>query len=88
MVPTIGRIVHYTLTAQDAIAINTRRVGYTVANGATEGDVYPMLIVRTWGDQPESLVQGQVFIDGNFTHWVTSVGVGEGPRTYAWPVKA
>jgi hypothetical protein len=88
MIPTIGRIVHYTLSAQDAAQVNSLRGSATFrANQAFAGDVYPMLIVRVWGDQPQSCVNGQVFIDGDFTLWVTSVAVGEGPRHFTWPVR-
>ena len=101
MTPTVGRIVHYKLTAQDAEQVNRRRkdadanrqnhsdaaLGYVahIGNPAFEGDVYPMLIVRVWGTTPESSVNGQVFLDGNDVLWATSVAVGEGPRTFAWP---
>ena len=103
MIPTIGRIVLYTLSEQDAAQINKRRrdaqehlrehienatgVAVHVGNGVSAGDVYPMIVTRAWGaDAPERLVNGQVLLDGNDTLWVTSVGVGEGPRTFAWPV--
>ena len=90
MIPTIGRIVHYTLSAQDAATINAHRAaaGPISANPVYEGDVYPMMIVRVWGGNADSAVQGQVFIDGNFTFWATSVSLGEGPRTYAWPERS
>ena len=84
MIPTIGRIVHYTLSGQDAFQINSHAIGSLTANPVREGEVFPMMIVRVWS---ESMVQGQVFIDGNFTFWATSVSEGEGPRTYAWPTK-
>jgi hypothetical protein len=103
-IPTIGRIVHYTLSEQDAGQINSRRgdaaarskaiaeekTGYVahIGNSAAAGDVYPLVITRVWGDTPESAVNGQVFLDGNDTLWVTSVSVGEGPRTFAWPTRA
>ena len=101
MIPSIGRIVHYKLTEQDAEQINKRRkdaqtntlkihkdaLGYVVhvGNSATEGDVYPMLIVRVWGATPESSVNGQVFLDGTDTLWVTSVGQGDGVRQWHVP---
>lgn len=101
MIPTVGRIVHYTLSEQDAVQINKRRkdaaehhgqivedaIGYVAhtGNGVKAGDVFPMLIVRVWGDQPQSSVNGHVFLDGNDVFWATSVAVGEGPRTFAWP---
>lgn len=100
MIPTVGRIVHYTLTAQDAEAVNRRRsdgaaggslvqdgtVVHT-GNAASAGQVYPMLITRVWNDDPGT-VNGQVFLDGNDSLWVTSVTPGEGERHYAWPARA
>jgi hypothetical protein len=87
MKPTIGRIVHYTLSGMDVAKITQARTKDldTEGNAVREGDVFPMLITRVWGSTPESAVQGQVFLDGNDTLWVTAVVVGEGPRTYAWP---
>ncbi len=86
-VPTIGRIVHYTLNEQDASRIkDIRGFGSVVGNVPEAGQVLPMLIVRTWGDTPESPVNGQVFLDGNDVLWVTSRLVGEGPGHFAWPV--
>jgi len=104
MIPTIGRLVHYTLTAADAEQINRRRkdaannrrkhnedalgyIGY-VGNSAAEGDVYPMLITRTWGTTEDSSVNGQVFLDGNDALWVTSVGQGDGVRQWREPTRA
>ena len=103
-VPTIGRIVHYTLSEQDAEAINRRRADAMrnmpqhqeradgsqihVGNSVAAGDVYPLVITRAWGDTPESAVNGQVLLDGNDTYWATSVSVGEGERRFAWPSRA
>lgn len=90
-VPTIGRIVLYTLTEQDADAIKDRRVSSTeTGNTVAAGDVFPMLIVRVWGDDPgpDAVVNGRVFLDGTDTLWVTSVQVGAGPRHFTWPVKS
>ncbi len=95
--PSIGRIVHYTLTAQDAAEVNRRRsdakvegAGNTgkvvhVGNEARAGDIFPMLVTRVWGDTPDSSVQGQVFLDGNDTLWVTSVQQGDGERHWRQP---
>lgn len=99
-VPSVGRIVHYTLTEADAEAINRRRADAAnslaqhreaadgtqvhAGNRAKEGDVLPMLIVRVWNEVPGT-VNGQVFLDGNDTLWVTSVTPGDGPRRWAWP---
>lgn len=56
-----------------------------IGNDVKEGDVFPMLIVRCWGDTETSAVNGQVFLDGNDVYWATSVAVGEGPHSYKWP---
>lgn len=98
--PSLGRTVLYTLTDHDAQQINQRRadsadatthgharVGLKihVGNGASPGQVYPMTIVRVWGDQPDSAVNGQVMLDGNDVHWATSVTMGDGPGHWSWP---
>jgi hypothetical protein len=96
MKPSIGRIVHYMLTAADAEQINQRRTtsahiserihlgGWPlgaqahVGNPAEAGQVFPMLIVRVWGegDLPVAVqvVNGKVELDGSDSFWVTSVG--------------
>ena len=102
-VPTIGRIVHYTLSKQDADEINRRRkdaklhraehieassgVQVHVGNDVREGDVYPLIITRVWGSTPESAINGQVALDGNDLFWVSSAAVGTGPHTFAWPTR-
>jgi hypothetical protein len=102
MKPTIGRIVHFSLHAEHAKAINKRRTdarssGITtqasgavvhVGNDAREGDVYPAMIVRTWGEREDSPVQLQVFLDGSDTYWATSVPHGDQPGTWSWPPRA
>lgn len=100
MIPSPGRTVAYTLTEQDAEQINRRRrharasdaasgesgVVIHVGNDAHEGDVYPMVIVRCWGNSESSAVNGQVLLDGNDTFWATSRGQGDGPgRWHEFP---
>lgn len=92
MIPTIGRIVHYRLASHDVTQIAESRAttiaGHPLARGNAVriGQPVPMLIVAVHGDQPESYVNGRVFLDGSDApHWVTSVKVGEGPGTYSWP---
>lgn len=88
MKPTIGRIVIYRLRAHDAEAIMIRRNRSPLdlrGNAVAEGDEFPMMIVRVWGDQPDSCVNGKVQLDGSDTHWATSIQVGEGPGTFSWP---
>lgn len=100
--PSIGRIVHYTLSEHDANLIKHRRQlavalladpgkapGGTVlaaGNGVSEGDVFPMVITRVWNEDPGT-VNGQVLLDGNDALWVTSVMPGEGSCHYAWPTR-
>lgn len=94
MKPTIGRIVHYKLAAHDVSAIMARRsLPYTspndpACNEPSVGDVYPAMIVKTWGDTPESACNLQVHIDGNFIHWATSATCGDGPAQFQWPQRA
>ena len=119
-IPSIGRIVHYRLSADDATQINRRRTtGKSIAdrmrleldrlnherdegvhafawpvgaqahigNEVTEGETFPMLIVRVWGSTAESAVNGQVFLDGNDVLWATSRTVGDQSGTFSWPVR-
>ena len=77
-VPSIGRIVHYKLPG-----------------GTNRGHYRPAIIVRVWDEPatPESLVQLQVFTDGQndglvgFPNviWETSVKPGDGFGEYIWP---
>jgi hypothetical protein len=56
-----------------------------IGNTVSAGDVFPAIVVRRWGDTPESVIQLQVFLDGNDTYWVTSVAEGDGERHWSWP---
>lgn len=97
MTPTVGRIVQYKLTKYDAEAVNKRRTD-AIENGAAHqatgfvahtgnsvdaGDVYPMLVVRVWSSGGS--VNGQVFLDGNDSLWVTSATEGTSERQWHWP---
>jgi hypothetical protein len=104
MKPTIGRIVHYRLSGQDAIAINQRRkdareklqwhhairsgAQVHVGNDVKEGDVFPLIITRVWGEADTSAFNGQLMLDGNDLFWVTSTAIGEGNRQCFWPPRA
>lgn len=99
MIPTIGRIVHYTLTGYEAESINKRRAdamraqsaaaetGYVVhfGNQVQEGQVYPLLITRVWGEGEGAAVNGQVFLDGNDVYWATSRVEGDEPGQWRVP---
>jgi hypothetical protein len=82
--PTIGRIVHYTLTEADASVINKRRADSDdhMGNHASAGDTYPAVVVRTFGGPAANL---KVLLDGTDTHWATSRCEGEGAGFWAWP---
>lgn len=93
MIPSLGRIVHYRLNEYDAVMVNRRRADAQASaiasattgavvhagNATRAGDVFPMMIVRVWADEPTEItcVQGQVFLDGNDTLWVTSRQQGD-----------
>jgi hypothetical protein len=103
MIPSVGRIVHYKLTALNAEHINRRRedaketrvssnksgVQVHVGNTARAGDICAMLIVGLWTDNPDhqSPVQGQVFLDGNDNLWVSSVIQGDAEGQFSQPVR-
>jgi hypothetical protein len=55
-----------------------------VGNSVSPGEAFPMLIVRTWEKVGDiQYVNGQVFLDGNDTLWVTSVRAGTEFGQYA-----
>jgi hypothetical protein len=94
-----GSIVLLTISKQQADEINRRRTNSTsiatrieskewpagaqahIGNEVGEGDVVPMIIVKQWGP---NTVNGQAFLDGNDTLWVTSATEGDGPGQYKW----
>lgn len=98
MLPSIGRIVSYKLGEQNVAEISRRRADARasaisgdktgaqvhVGNEPHVGDVFPMMITRLWEAQPTeaSVVQGQVFLDGNDVLWVTSAQQGD--ADYQW----
>lgn len=61
-----------------------------IGNPVHAGDIFPAMIVRLW-DQPEhpvtatTLVQLQVFLDGNDTYWATSVSQLQPELGDQWP---
>jgi hypothetical protein len=86
VIPSVGRIVLYRLTADDATQINRRRpTGVKagagkivhVGNPVAEGEAFPLIITRVWG-----AVDGS---DGNDSLWVTSVMEGDGLRHWFVP---
>jgi hypothetical protein len=43
-----------------------------IGNAVNAGDVFPMAIIRVWGDSDTSAVNGQVWLDGSDSYWVKS----------------
>lgn len=88
MKPTIGRIVHYRLSDDDAariIEMGNRPLPdgrSPLHNASRPGDMYPAIIVRVWDD---GSVNARVFLDGELTLWVTSRHEGDEPGTWSWP---
>ncbi len=83
MTPTIGRIVNYKLTKDEKKRIQFGKKG-VISN---DQPILPAVIVAVHGDQPESVVNLKVMVDGDAPDlWVTSVGVGKKIGTWAWPV--
>lgn len=99
MKPTLGRIVLYRLTGDDAEAINRRRAdaegrmtaireertGYQVhvGNLAHGGQVYPAVVVRMVDGAPA--VNLRVLLDGSDTYWATSRAEGDERGQWSWP---
>jgi hypothetical protein len=104
MNPTIGRILHYRLTASDAQAINRRRTsGASIADRMKQDPpAWPAGAQAHIGNTASegdtvplvvvrawsSGVNGQALLDGNDTLWVTSAEEGTEPGTWAWPPRA
>lgn len=95
MQPSIGRIVHYKLTAADAEAVMRRREGFVqegwpataqrhVGNPVSEGTIVPAIVVSQLTGDP-SVVNAQALLDGNDSLWITSVHEGTEPGTWSWP---
>jgi hypothetical protein len=57
-----------------------------IGNMVYAEEVFPMLIVKVWGNEETSIVNGQVFLDGTDVLWVKSVAVGNTPGSFSWPV--
>ncbi len=95
MIPTIGRIVHYRLAIEDVVALTKGRIHPSRMRGnpMSEGDVVPMIVIRVYPDEfGPGLhgVNGQAFLDGNDSIWITSAREEGEPRlqepgTWSWP---
>ena len=103
MKPSIGRIVHYKLSEQDAQSVNRRRVLNAgrganwsagaqahVGNRVSAGEIVPMIVCIVWPNEHGPTfdgVNGQAFLDGNDSLWVTSAKEGTEPGQWSWPAR-
>jgi hypothetical protein len=81
LTPTIGRIVLYKLSESDANDIKHRR-GAAQGNVPHAGEVYPAVVVRSWGGPSVNL---QVFLDGPDSYWAPSRKEGTVEGCWTWP---
>jgi hypothetical protein len=95
--PTIGRVIYYKLSAQDAESINKRRadagrnrdkmkvdsIGYQahVGNSVSAGQIVSGSVVAVWESQ---MINAKLDLDGNDSYWVTSVSQGEEEGNWDW----
>ena len=59
-----------------------------IGNNVTAGQEFPLVIVAVWPDefgQGKPGVNGQAFLDGNDSFWVTSAGEGAENGQWHWP---
>jgi hypothetical protein len=89
MQPSIGRVVHYQLSEDDAQLITHRRqtVQGLHGNFAQAGQIYAATVVQVWETNPNGACNLQVHLDGTDTHWATSRTEGTAPGTWAWPAR-
>jgi hypothetical protein len=81
--PSIGRIVHYQLSQDDAIVVTNRRLQTgVVGNHVAAGQTYPAMVVRTFGGTTVNL---RVVLDGDDLLWATSRVEGTEAGTWCWP---
>ena len=83
--PTVGRIVHYRIPLSMAEDVN-EQINQDQFRGSevTEGEIVPMLITHVHNI---TLVNGNVFLDGEKDVWATSVEQGDNPGEWQWPAR-
>lgn len=83
---SIGRIVHYKLSAADVDLIDRNLPisrGLPVRNPVSEGQVLPAVVVAIFGTGTTANLK--VLLDGQDDYWATSRSLGENPGSWAWP---
>lgn len=101
MIPSIGRIVHYQLTQQDADEINRRRTTSSSIAERIKNTLWPLGAQAHIGNSVhagdivaaiivnwwgDECINAQAFLDGNDTFWLTSRNFGtDEDGKWAWP---
>lgn len=100
MYPTIGRIVHYTLSPTDAAQINRRRTSSESIADRVNVDKWPLGAQAHIGAEAQAgdvlpmiitsifsqeIVTGQVFLNGNDTLFKLNAEQGDEPGQWNWP---
>src|SRR5262252_7046691 len=87
----LGSIVYYRLSPDDIERIRSideqyRSIGARIADlgHCAAGEVYPMIIVREFGNKPDSYVNGRVLLDGTMTLWVQHTHAGDAEGCFTW----
>lgn len=87
MQPTIGRILIYKLSVLDVARIQ-RTANEGNENPHAVGQELPLLVCCVWPNEfgpGKAGVNGQLFLDGQRTLWITSVGEGDIEGRWHWP---
>ena len=81
----IARLREALKRLRTVIGSNTSTLRWITTHYVKEGDVYPLIITRVWGDSEKSAFNGQLMLDGNDLFWVTSTALGDKNRECFWP---
>lgn len=79
MTPTLGQVVHYRLSDQDATAINALPAQH---NPTTANQTVAAIVVQVWNASTCNL---RLLLDGDSDYWATSRVVGNQPGQWNWP---
>jgi len=84
---TAGRIVLYMISRENAEEVNRRHIqnAGSVGQLLLGGEVVPAIVV--W-PHTDTNFNGQAFLDGNDSLWLTSVEEGVGPGKWYWPPRS
>jgi len=101
MLPTVGRIVNYKLSEQDAHEITRRRTNSVLIKEQIKEGKWPLGAQAHIGNPvkegdvlpmiitavwSETCVNGQVILDGTDSLWKKSVQIGDNVDNWNWPV--